>query len=333
MRWERKDRSENLEDRRGESEGGLPGGFPGGLPGQHTGQRGGQRIGIPIPRGRNGRFSLTGLLVMLLVMWFLGINPLTLLGGAGGVGGGFDGMPDSTTTGLGGTDFEPEGSGASGSGGPGALPSDTTPDEEKQVDFVSFVLDDLQTTWGQLLPDYRAAKLVLFREATRSGCGVGQREMGPFYCPADEKVYVDLAFYDDLRARFGAPGDFAQAYVLAHEIGHHVQALTGIERQVRAEQQRRPDRANALSVRMELQADCLAGVWGHQAGRREVLEPGDIEEGLRAAAAIGDDRIQKMSGRGVHPESFTHGSSTERKQWLERGLASGNPDDCDTFGS
>jgi predicted metalloprotease len=324
MRWDRKGRSENLEDRRGEREGGLPGGFAGGPPGQ--------RIGIPIPRGRNGRFSLTGLLVMLLVMWLLGINPLSLLGGAAIDGGGIGGVPDSTTTGVGGAGFDAE-SGGAGEAGAGAPPSDTTPDEEKQVDFVSFVLDDLQSTWARLLPDYRDAKLVLFREATRSGCGVGQREMGPFYCPADEKVYVDLAFYDELRARFGAPGDFAQAYVLAHEIGHHVQALTGVERQVRAAQQRRPDQANALSVRLELQADCLAGVWGHQAGSRDVLEPGDIEEGLRAAAAIGDDRIQRMSGGGVHPESFTHGSSAERKQWLERGLASGNPDDCDTFGS
>lgn len=322
MRWERKGRSENLEDRRGENEGGLPGGFPGGLSGQ--------RVGLPIPRGRNGRFSLTGLLVMLLVMWVLGINPLSLLGGVDG--GGIGGDPDSTTTGVGGAGFGAEPGGAGEAGG-GAPPSDTTPDEEKQVDFVSFVLDDLQSTWARLLPDYHDAKLVLFREATRSGCGLGQREMGPFYCPADEKVYVDLGFYDELRARFGAPGDFAQAYVLAHEIGHHVQALRGIEREVRAAQQRRPDQANALSVRMELQADCLAGVWGNQAGRRDVLEPGDIEEGLRAAAAIGDDRIQRMSGGGVHPESFTHGSSAERKQWLERGLASGNPDDCDTFGS
>ncbi|MBY0401759.1 neutral zinc metallopeptidase [Myxococcota bacterium] len=329
MRWDRKGRSENLEDRRGESEGGLPGGLQGGLSGP--------RVGLPIPRGRNGRFSLTGLLLMLLVMWFLGINPLSLLGGGGGIGGaGFDGNDPFATAGGspigGGAGFDPGADAGDGRDGMPA-PSETTPDEEKQVDFVSFVLDDLQTTWARLLPDYQNAKLVLFREATRSGCGVGQREMGPFYCPADQKVYVDLAFYDELRARFGAPGDFAQAYVLAHEIGHHVQALTGIERQVRAEQQQRPDRANALSVRMELQADCLAGVWGNQAGSRGVLEAGDIEEGLRAAAAIGDDRIQKMSGRGVHPESFTHGSSEDRKTWLGRGLASGNPNDCDTFGS
>jgi len=314
MRWERKQRSGNLEDRRGDGDGGLPGGF-GGLSGP--------RIGLPIPRGRGGRMSLTSLLVMLALMWFLGINPMALLGGGGGLGG-----DPFSTSGL-----DPDGGLAGGAAAPGGAPLDTTAAEEEQVDFVSFVLDDIQTSWATLLPGYRDAKLVLFRDATRSGCGVGQKEMGPFYCPADQKVYVDLAFYDELRARFGAPGDFAQAYVLAHEIGHHVQALTGIERQVRAEQRSRPERENALSVRMELQADCLAGVWGHQAGRRGVLEPGDIEEGLVAAAAIGDDRIQKMSGRGVHPESFTHGSSAERKQWLERGLASGNADDCDTFGS
>ncbi len=316
MRWGRKDRSENLEDRRSEGGGGgLGSGFPGGASGP--------RIGLPIPRGRNGRISITGLLVMLVVMYFLGINPLSLLGGAG-MGAGID--PDSGLPG--GLD----GVGAT-NGNPSGAPVDTTPEEEKQVDFVSFVLDDLQSTWSELMPGYRDAKLVLFRDATRSACGVGQREMGPFYCPADQKVYVDLGFYDELRARFGAPGDFAQAYVLAHEVGHHVQALSGIERQVRAEQRSRPGSENELSVKMELQADCLAGVWGHQAGQRGVLEPGDIEEGLRAAAAIGDDRIQKMSGQGVHPESFTHGSSAQRKQWLERGLASGNPDDCNTFGS
>lgn len=329
MRWERGNRSENLEDRRDESDGGLPGGFPGGGRG-----RGGQRIGLPIPRGRNGRVSLTGLLVMLAVMYFLGINPLTLLGAGGGDPFSSTGVgPGSGTRLPGGLEGLEELAGGARGGSGSEAPLETSPEEEKQVDFVSFVLDDIQKTWVELLPGYRDAKLVLFREATRSGCGVGQSEMGPFYCPADQKVYVDLSFYDDLRARFGAPGDFAQAYVLAHEIGHHIQALTGVERQVRAEQRNRPDAENALSVRMELQADCLAGVWGNRAGQRGVLEAGDIEEGLRAAAAIGDDRIQKMSGRGVHPESFTHGSSEQRKEWLQRGLASGNADDCDTFGS
>lgn len=310
MRWEKQERSENLEDRRAEGGGGFRGRLPGGL--------GGQRVGLPIPRGRGGRFSLTSLLLMLAVMWFLGINPMTLLSALSG-----GGPLAPSSAGL------PGGFG----GGDGGAPLETSAGEEKQVDFVSFVLDDIQTSWGELLPGYRDAKLVLFRDATRSGCGVGQSEMGPFYCPADQKVYVDLAFYDELHSRFGAPGDFAQAYVLAHEIGHHVQALTGIEREVRARQRSQPGSENALSVAMELQADCLAGVWGNQAAKRGVLEPGDIEEGLRAAAAIGDDRIQKMSGRGVHPESFTHGSSAQRQEWLQRGLSSGDPDACNAFAS
>ncbi len=310
MRWERRERSRNLEDRR--AQGGRGGfRFPGG---------GGRGARVPLPRGRGGKLSLTSILLMLGVMWLLGINPLTLLsGGGGGLGGGGG--------------FGPGMSANVGAGGPTGTPSQTSASEEKQVDFVSFVLDDVQKTWSQQLSGYRDAKLVLFRGATRSGCGVGQSAMGPFYCPADEKVYIDLSFYDDLRARFGAPGDFAQAYVLAHEIGHHIQSISGIERQVRQQQSRNPDLQNELSVRMELQADCLAGVWGAQANERGVLEPGDIEEGLRAAAAIGDDRIQKMSGRGVHPESWTHGSSEQRQQWLRRGLSSGTIEGCDTFGS
>ncbi|HEU4629359.1 MAG TPA: neutral zinc metallopeptidase, partial [Gemmatimonadaceae bacterium] len=177
---------------------------------------------------------------------------------------------------------------------------------------------------------YQDATLVLFRNAVQSGCGSAQSAMGPFYCPLDEKVYIDLGFYDDLRARFGAPGDFAQAYVLAHELGHHVQHLLGIDQQVRQAQQSNPGEGNELSVRLELQADCLAGVWGYHA--RNLLEPGDIEEGLNAAAAIGDDRLQRQSGTGVHPESFTHGTSAQRVSWLRRGLESGDPNACDTFG-
>jgi predicted metalloprotease len=301
MRWQRRERSRNLEDRR--AAGGRRGriSFPG--------TRGGARL--PLPTGRGGRLSLTSVLLIVGAMYFFGIDPMVLLGGAGGLGPG-------TSTQVGG-------------GLPPVGAPRSTPEEERRVDFVSFVLDDLQTTWHELLPDYRDAKLVLFREATRSGCGVGQSEMGPFYCPADGKVYIDLAFYDELHARFGAPGDFAQAYVLAHEIGHHIQAVRGIERDVRARQRRSPGQANALSVRMELQADCLAGVWGHRAGTRGVLEPGDIEEGLTAAAAIGDDRIQRMSGRGVHPESWTHGSSDQRQRWLRRGLETGLIESCDTF--
>jgi uncharacterized protein len=264
---------------------------------------------LPLP---GGRLSLGGAIALVAVMWLLGVDPSVLLGGGPGPSVSVD---------------PTESLGADPGAPPGAFSA--SPAEEELVQFVSFVLDDLQTTWQQLLPGYRDAKLVLFREATHSACGTGQSEMGPFYCPGDEKVYIDLAFYGELRSRFGAPGDFAQAYVLAHEIGHHVQRLTGIEQRVRGES----GSPNDLSVRLELQADCFAGVWGHHAARRDVLEAGDVEEGLRAAAAIGDDQIQKMAGRGVRPESFTHGSSEQRVRWLRRGLESGDPDACDTFGA
>lgn len=211
-------------------------------------------------------------------------------------------------------------------------PAETTPEEEQLVSFVSFVLDDTQNSWQQLLGEtYRPAKLVLFRDAVQSACGFAESATGPFYCPADEKVYIDLGFYQELQERFGAPGDFAQAYVLAHEIGHHVQNLLGTERQVREARTQRPDMANDLSVRLELQADCYAGVWGHSAAQRDKLDPGDTEEGLGAAAAVGDDRLQRMGGGRVVPESFTHGSSEQRQQWFQRGFQSGQPDDCDSF--
>jgi uncharacterized protein len=214
---------------------------------------------------------------------------------------------------------------------PGGPPASESPEEQERVQFVSFVIDDLHSTWTQTLQGYRPAKLVLFRNAVRSACGSAQSAMGPFYCPLDEKVYIDLGFYDELRARFGAQGDFAQAYVLAHEVGHHVQKLTGIEARVREAQRAQPGSANALSVRLELQADCLAGVWGHSTAQRDILESGDVEEGLGAAAAIGDDRIQQQTTGEIHPEGFTHGSSEQRVAWFRRGLDSGNPDDCDTF--
>ena len=214
---------------------------------------------------------------------------------------------------------------------PGA-PVQSSPEEDKLVQFVSFVLDDAQHTWQQILPGYRKAKLVLFRDATPTACGMGETASGPFYCPGDEKVYLDLGFFDELRTRFGASGDFAEAYVITHEIGHHVQRLRGIEGQVRQLQQSRPSQANALSVRLELQADCYAGVWGHSTAQRNILEQGDVESALNAAASIGDDRIQRMSGRATHPESFTHGSSEERVTWFKRGLDSGDPNACDTFG-
>jgi predicted metalloprotease len=216
-----------------------------------------------------------------------------------------------------------------------APPAETTPEEERLVSFVGFVLDDAQRTWRQLSEQhgtpYRDAKLVLFRDAVQSACGFAESATGPFYCPADEKVYIDLGFYEELQQRFGAPGDFAQAYVLAHEIGHHVQNLLGTEAQVREARTRRADLANELSVRLELQADCYAGVWGHSTAQRDLLESGDVDEGLAAAAAVGDDRLQRMGGGRVVPESFTHGSSAQRQEWFRRGLEAGRPDACDTF--
>jgi predicted metalloprotease len=206
--------------------------------------------------------------------------------------------------------------------------------QDRAVQFVSFVLDDTQETWQRILGSrYEDAKLVLFRDAVRSGCGVAGAETGPFYCPADQRVYLDLSFFDELDQRFGAPGDFAQAYVIAHEIGHHVQTLLGVSSRVRQLQQRNPSAANELSVAMELQADCFAGVWGNRAASRNRLEPGDTEEGLAAAAAVGDDRIQKRSAGYVNPESFTHGSSEQRVRWFRRGFDSGDIRQCDTFNS
>src|SRR5262245_36179345 len=199
--------------------------------------------------------------------------------------------------------------------------------EQREVQFVSFVLDDVQRTWDQLLPQagapYRHAKLVLFRDYTESACGAAESATGPFYCPADEKVYVDLGFFDELRSKFGAPGEFAQAYVLGHEIGHHVQKILGIQQQVRAAQERNPAAANALSVRMELQADCLSGVWAHSTKQRNLVDESDISAGLQAAAAVGDDRLQRMARGHVSPESFTHGSSAQRVEWFKRGLEAG----------
>jgi uncharacterized protein len=222
-------------------------------------------------------------------------------------------------------------------GGTAAGPVQTTPEEDQRQQFVTFVLNDVQQTWTKILADrgqqYEHAKLVLFRDATQTACGVGQAAAGPFYCPGDNRVYIDLGFYDELRDRFGAAGDFAQAYVIAHELGHHIQRLLGTEAKVRRAQQERPDQANDLSVRMELQADCYAGVWGHSTEQRNILEQGDVEEGLNAAAAVGDDRIQAASGGGIHPESFTHGTAKQRSSWFNRGFQSGRPEDCDTFGS
>jgi uncharacterized protein len=212
----------------------------------------------------------------------------------------------------------------------------SSPSEERLVQFVSFVLDDVQKTWRSILADrhvpYQDAKLVLFRDMTQSGCGTAESTMGPFYCPLDQKVYIDLAFYDELQRRFGAPGDFAQAYVLAHELGHHVQHLLGIDAQARRLQRANPGSENAVSVRLELQADCFAGIWGHTTEQRRLLSEGDIDEGLNAAAAVGDDRLQRAATGRVNTESFTHGSAAQRSAWFKRGFTTGQIEACDTFG-
>ena len=210
--------------------------------------------------------------------------------------------------------------------------------EQPLVQFVSFVLDDTQKTWEQILPEqagkpYRHAKLVLFRNYTQSGCGGAEPATGPFYCPQDEKVYIDLGFYDELKQRFGAPGEFAQAYVLAHEIGHHIQKVVGTEARVRQMNQGNRRMDNALSVKVELQADCYAGVWAHSTQQRNLLEQGDIQSALEAAAAVGDDRLQKMSTGHVAPDSFTHGSSAQRTHWFQQGFDSGSIAACNTFAS
>ena len=216
-------------------------------------------------------------------------------------------------------------------------PYQESPREAQTRELTAVVLADTEETWSALLPKYGVQyvepRLVLFSGAVASACGTGQSAMGPFYCPLDQKVYLDMSFFDDLSQRFGAPGDFAQAYVIAHEVGHHVQNLVGTAEKVSAAQQRMSKAdANAMSVRMELQADCYAGVWAHNAARsRQLLEPGDVEEGLRAASAIGDDRIQKQTQGRVVPDAFTHGSSEQRMRWFNRGLETGDPEACDTF--
>lgn len=260
--------------------------------------------------GGIGRMGLGGLILVIILSLVLKQNPLALLGLVQGAGG-------------------------------GAAPAGEAPvqdaAEEPTVLFLSAVLDSTQSFWAQEFQrgggQYEEAKLVLYRDATSTACGYGQAASGPFYCPGDRNVYIDLGFYDELQRRFGAPGDFAQAYVLAHEIGHHVQRQLGTEEQVRRLQQERPGTANELSVLLELQADCYAGAWGHRAAQQGLLEQGDIEEGLGAAAAVGDDRLQRAQTGTVSPDAFTHGTSEQRMAWFRRGFESGNPDACDTFGS
>jgi uncharacterized protein len=209
-----------------------------------------------------------------------------------------------------------------------------TPNDQMGV-FVSKVLGSTEDVWSRVFQqsgsEYRAPTLVLYDGQVRSACGMGQAAMGPFYCPGDEKLYVDLSFYRDLQNRFKAPGDFAQAYVIAHEVGHHIQKLTGSFKRLEAAQARGKTEFNRTSVRMELQADCYAGIWGHYAGTMKQLSAGDVEEALNAAQAIGDDRLQKQTQGRVVPDSFTHGSSEQRMRWFKRGLDSGNPKSCDTF--
>ena len=210
------------------------------------------------------------------------------------------------------------------------------PANDPNADFVAAVLGDTEDTWSQLFQaqggQYARPKLVLFRDAAQSACGFASTAVGPFYCPGDRQVYLDLSFFQELSQRFGAPGDFARAYVIAHEIGHHVQNLTGISAKVQAQRRQLPEaQANALSVLVELQADCLAGVWGHYAQRRGVLEPGDIEAAMKAASAIGDDRLQRQARGYVTPDSFTHGTSEQRMRWFSRGLKTGDVKECNTF--
>ena len=301
MRWTPGGQSPDIEDRRGQSMGGPGLGGPGGSFGGPLfgGGFGGRHIGIG------------GLLFLFLISFifrhFFESGPVSP-------------SPNASQYGA--------ASRYAGNGG--------TASENKEVQFVSFVLDDVQKNWDRLLPQkagvaYRHAKLVLFRDYTTSACGTAKSATGPFYCPADEKVYLDLGFFDELANRMGAPGEFGQAYVIAHELGHHVQNLLGIESQVRRLSQANPSISNPLSVRLELQADCLAGVWAHSTEQRNIVDRSDIAAGLDAVAAVGDDRMQTMARGHVSPESFTHGTSAQRAEWFRRGLDSGYIAACNTF--
>ncbi len=299
MRWQGRRQSSNIEDRRDDA---GTGGFGGAGP----------RIGIGMPGGRRGGgLSIGAIAIILVVGWFLGVNPLTLLNGleGGDVGG------NSLTT---------EQAGRTG------VPSD------QAGQFVATVLADTEDTWTEIFTNagghYQPPTLVLFTGQTSSACGFASAATGPFYCPGDRKVYIDLAFYKELRDRFHAPGDFAQAYVIAHEVGHHVQNLLGILPKVTAQQQRvGKTEANQLQVRTELQADCFAGVWAHVADQKGIVEVGDIDEALNAAAQIGDDTLQKETQGYVVPDSFTHGTAAQRSRWFKRGYTAGDTNSCDTF--
>jgi hypothetical protein len=292
MLWRGGRRSDNVEDRRGG--GGFSGGFGGG------GRMGGGGIKV-------GGF---GLVVILLVGWFFGVDPTALLSqlDGGSVGSGYE-QPANTTP---------------------------IPQDDEGAQFVSTVLADTEDTWSAVFKQegaaYQPPHLVLFSGRVNSACGVAGSATGPFYCPGDSKVYIDLSFYDELKQRFHAPGDFAQAYVIAHEVGHHVQHLFGITDKVdEATRGMSETEANAVSVRVELQADCFAGVWAFHANERKIVEAGDVDEALGAATAIGDDRLQEEGQGYVVPDSFTHGSSEQRVRWFKTGMQSGDINACDTF--
>ena len=296
MRTEGREQSSNIEDRRGQG-GGLGGGFGGGL---------GGGMSIPIG-GRGGASGIVGLIVLLGICWVLGINPLTLLDNGSGTGGGYTQSLPTSNAG-----------------------------QQQLVDFVGVVVKDTENYWGDYFQTvgktYVPPKVVLFSDATQSGCGTAQTASGPFYCPNDRKVYLDLAFYNQLRQQFGAPGDFAQAYVIAHEVGHHVQNLLGTLPKYDAQMQSsNRDAANAISVRIELQADCYAGVWANYEGRQDYLDSGDVQEAVNAANQIGDDTLQREFQGTVQPRSFTHGTSAQRMKWFKTGAQSGDPASCDTF--
>ena len=261
-------------------------------------------------RGKRGATAGIGGVIVLLVAVFFGPETAKLL-------------QQFSSAGAKGSSSESQG-----------IPANQDADREL-VEFVNWVHEDLKSTWDakfrELGTPYAHPTLVLFTDAVDSACGYSTSAVGPFYCPGDNKAYIDLSFYHDLSQQLGAPGDFAQAYVLAHELGHHIQNVLGISRKMRVQQNREPSRKNELSVRLELQADCFAGIWGHSTKRRDLLDRSDIKEGLDAAAAIGDDRLQKRSGRPSNSETWTHGSSDQRVRWFQRGLESGSIEACDTF--
>ena len=324
MRYDDQDRqSSNVEDRRGQRGGfGMPGGR-----------------GIQIPIGGRGGLSLTSLLIIGALMLLFGINPLEVLMGPQGGGSRQISIPDMPELPRSEAPSRPSSTGQNIPGLPGGTGGASTAEADPMGTFVKRVLADTEDVWGRVFQSfgkrYEEPSLVMFTGGTRTACGVGQTQMGPFYCPLDQKIYIDLAFYEELKRRFNAPGDFAQAYVIAHEVGHHVQTILGIADKVQSMKARMDERsANQVQVRMELQADCLAGVWAnlnHQLNQR--LEPGDIEEGLRAANAIGDDMIQKKTQGYVVPDAFTHGSAEQRMRWFTTGYKSGQMQSCDTFGT